>query len=156
MTPTDIAAHTIATNYTRHWDITILVSWGLFVCHIEDMDVATMLALTISDYESGTHKPKLRGMCKDAKRNAPKMLQVAQMYGKVERICSRKEFLNMCDWAKANHNRNAGETAEQLLRDFYGLPMYWYKDSTPGTVAGDMVVNDIHIQHKHQNGTFAH
>ena len=154
MNPVELAHSAIANNYATHWDITILAYNSLWVCHIDHMTADIMLAITVTDHKSG--QIKLRGRCKDSKAQTPKMLNICKTFGTIERICSKQEYLNMCKWAYNNHKRNAGETAEQLLRDFYGLEMYWYKDSTPGKIAGDMVVNGIHIQHKHQNGTFAH
>lgn len=152
--PIDLAVKTVSTNYATHWDVTVLAHGSLWVCHIKHMTPEIMLALTVTDsYNGGI---KLRGRCKDAHQQAPGFLDVCKTFGYCERICSRVEFENICKWARKTHKRNAGETAEQLLRDFYGLNMYWHKDSTPGSVAGDMVVNDIHIQHKHQNATFAH
>ena len=154
MNPIDLATNSVNNNYATHWDVTILAYGFLWVCHIEHMDPTTMLALTVLDKKAGSFK--LRGRCKDAKVNANKMYEIASMFGHCEKICSREHYLNICKWAKETHKRNAGETAEQLVRDFYGLEMYWYKDSTPGKVAGDMIVNGVHIQHKHQNATFAH
>lgn len=153
-TTTDLAHVTVAINAADVWDVTVLAYNTLWVCHITNMTADVMLAITVSDAKGG--KAKLRGMCKEATRNANKMYSVLSTYGQMERICSRDEFLAIAKWAKATHKRNYGEVAEQLLRDFYGLPMYWHKDSTPGTVAGDMEVDGIQIQHKHQNATFAH
>lgn len=153
MDVTQLINNYIAASYAKAWDVTILAYGSLWVCHIANMDVATMLAITVPDVKRG--RVKLRGRGKDGQANANAMFEILKHYGPIDYICSRKEFLAICDWAKNTHSRNRGETAEQLLRDFYGLEMYWHKDSTPGTVAGDMIVDDIHIQHKHQNATFA-
>lgn len=154
MNPIDLATNSVNNNYATHWDITVLAYGFLWVCHIEHMTPEIMLAITVTDSNNG--KLKLRGRCKDAHQQTPSMWDICKTFGNIEKVCSREHFENIYEWAHKTHKRNAGETAEQLVRDFYGLEMYWYKDSTPGKVAGDMIVNGIHIQHKHQNATFAH
>lgn len=151
----NIARNTVENSAASHWDVTICAYGNFYVFHVKHMTSEIMLAIT--QVQVRTSGVQLRGLIKDAYKNANKYFEVLRGMGfEYHKICSAKDFQNMCKWARANHKRNAGETAEQLLRDFYGLDMYWYKDSTPGTVAGDMVVNGVHIQHKHQNATFAH
>lgn len=159
MNAIELATYSLVNNFASVWVITIIAYGQLWAVEFDHMDVGTMVSLTVLDAIAQSKKggAKLRGRCKDGSATANKMFTIAtQLGGKPAQICSKEHFNEMCKWARATHKRNAGETAEQLTRDFYGLPMYWYKDSTDGRIAGDMVVNSIHIQHKHQNGTFAH
>ncbi len=159
MNAIELATYSLANNFASAWVITVIAYGQLWAVKFDHMDVATMVSLTVLDVATTSKgkAEKLRGRCKDGEATANKMFDIAvQLGGKPSQICSKEQFIQLKKWAWKTHKRNAGETAEQLIRDLYGLPMYWHKDSTDGRVAGDMVVNGVHIQHKHQNATFAH
>lgn len=151
----NIAHDEVFNNAAQAWDIVVRAYGNVWAFHVEHMTTEIMLAITKASVKSG--KIILRGLINSGTANACKYFEILKgIADSYDRICSIEEFEALYTWAHATHKRNRGEVAEQIMRDFYGLDMYWYKDSTPGHVAGDMVVNGTHIQCKFQNATFAH
>lgn len=144
-----IAAMHLSTTATRTFAITIVADNLVWRIDIDNMTVGALLALTTIDYHS--KHLRLRGRKKEAIKNTPATLTIAKEFGPATPIATLDELKTL----QHDHpNCNYGNVAEQLVRRSFGLDMYWHRDSVPHWVAGDMVVNGKHIQHKHQNATF--
>lgn len=62
-------------------------------------------------------------------------------------ICTKEQF----NKELSNSKYNRGEIFEKLIFSRYG--MEWHKDNVKYTVAGDVIINNIHYQIKYQNAT---
>jgi hypothetical protein len=128
--------------YTHNYIFTFTYCHVVYATVINDMDANALMTITKVDKASRGAGMALRFRpTNDIKR------YLIAMGAQV--LCSDKYFNEVFHSDKYNK----GETAEKLVTEqMFGQE--WVKDSVPFTAAGDIEVNGIAYQHKHEGATF--